>query len=164
MSERPLPFTKFNFKIEISYKDNDKKTQFCGASFSECDGIEMSMIPKTIREGGNNLRQIHLNGPVSYSTLTLKRGMTENMKLWEWFEYVDKKNIKDRKFRTTAEVLLYSNDRERVNAYFKLKGCIPIKLRAPNLNATDSGIAIEEMQIAYEFLKRENPTGYVYSD
>ena len=37
------------------------------------------------RVGGVNDRQIHLIGPVTYSQLTLKRGMTSNLQLWQWF-------------------------------------------------------------------------------
>ena len=48
--------------------------QVCSAAFSECDGLEMTMEVKTIREGGNNGRQIRLTGPVSLRPLTLKRG------------------------------------------------------------------------------------------
>jgi len=82
-----VPFTTFNFKVLLSFPNSlsqlaaavsvDEMT-ICRGEFSEVDGIEMSMAPKTIREGGNNGRQIHLSGPVSYGQLTLKRGMTEN--------------------------------------------------------------------------------------
>ena len=37
----------------------------CSAAFAECDGLEMTMDVKTIREGGNNGAQIRLTGPVS---------------------------------------------------------------------------------------------------
>jgi hypothetical protein len=35
---------------------------------------------------------------------------------------------------------------------FVLTGCLPLKLKAPALNAQDGTVAIEEMQIAYETL------------
>ena len=46
----------------------------------------MTMDVKTIREGGNNAAQVRLFGAVNYGTLTLKRGMTSNFDLWNWFE------------------------------------------------------------------------------
>jgi hypothetical protein len=58
------PFTTFNFKVELTLKG--KKDFICSASFSECDGLEITMTPKTIQEGGNNNQPIHLIGPVSY--------------------------------------------------------------------------------------------------
>src|SRR5216684_8949470 len=76
------PFTAFNFSVEIT-REGDSKA-LCKAAFAECDGLEMTMEVKTIREGGNNGRQIRLTGPVSVGLLTLKRGMTPSFDLWEW--------------------------------------------------------------------------------
>jgi hypothetical protein len=42
-------------------------------------------------------------------------------------------------------------------AYFKLRGCLPIKIKAPALNASDGLVAIEEMQIAYSSFTVETP-------
>src|SRR5687768_15651138 len=81
-----LPFTAFNFAVAINIPDIS--TEACNASFSECDGLDMTMEVKTIREGGNNGRQIRLAGPLSYAQLTLKRGMTATFDLWRWFAAV----------------------------------------------------------------------------
>ena len=78
------PFTTFNFLVEIEVRDVSAK--IASASFSEVDGLEMSIEPKTIREGGNNGGPVHLVGPVGYGQLTLKRGMTADRDLWRWFE------------------------------------------------------------------------------
>ena len=66
------PFTAFNFAVEINVHGVSNKV--CSAAFSECDGLEMSMEVKTIREGGNNGEQLRLTGPASYGMLSLKRG------------------------------------------------------------------------------------------
>src|SRR3982751_894370 len=76
------PFTSFNFSVEIHVEG--VAMQVCDAAFSECDGLEMTMEVKTIREGGNNGRQIRLTGPLNFGTLTLKRGMTRSFDLWDW--------------------------------------------------------------------------------
>ena len=55
------PFTAFNFAVEINVPG--VSTKVCNAAFAECDGLEMTMDVKTIREGGNNGRQIRLTGP-----------------------------------------------------------------------------------------------------
>lgn len=140
------PFTTFNFKINLRMV-NDKPV-ICEAEFSECDGLEMNIAPKTIREGGNNGRQIHLMGPVTYGQLTLKRGMTVNFDLWSWFEKVQQ----NRDLRASGEILIISSNHDTEDVKFSLTGCLPIKLRAPSLNAKDGTIAIEEMQIVYESL------------
>ena len=108
------------------------------------------MDVKTIREGGNNGKQIRFTGPMNYGTLTLKRGMTETFDLWKWVELMQT----NPETRADAEVVIFSPDKQ-VRAKFLLSSCLPIKLKAPSLNAKDGGVAIEEFQLAYESLKLE---------
>jgi phage tail-like protein len=149
------PFTAFNFLVELTIPSSNQL--ICSASFAECDGLEMNMEPKTIQEGGNNGRQIHLIGPVTYGHLSLKRGMTPNMDLWNWFEQVLAPGGGG--IRATGEVVMLTSDETRsVQARFILTGCLPLKLKAPALNAKDGAVAIEEMQIAYEMLSIQGPS------
>jgi phage tail-like protein len=139
-----LPFTAFNFSVEIVRSDGS--APLVSAAFSECDGLEIGMEVKTIREGGANDRQVRLAGPATIGQLTLKRGMTdESLDLWLWMN----DSLADPSLRADAEVVLLAPDgRERVR--FVLSRCLPVKVKAPPLNAKDGAIAIEELQIAYE--------------
>jgi len=148
------PFTTFNFRIELQYGEGG--TAICDAEFSECDGLELNLEPKTFREGGNNRRPIHLVGPVSYGQLTLKRGMTRDFGLWEWFEAIQQTS--GHGVRASGEVALRSEDGGSDRVRFALEGCLPIKLKVPSLSAKDGQIAIEEMQVVYESLTRK-PAG-----
>src|SRR5260221_7654549 len=145
------PFTAFNFAVEIT-KEGEAE-QFCSAAFSECDGLEMTMDVKTIREGGNNGKQIRLTGPYNFGQVTLKRGMTANFDLWDWVKGV----LQDPKLRADAEVVVLAPDGQTVRASFVLARCLPIKLKAPPLNAKDGTVAIEELQLAYESLTLKKP-------
>ena len=140
------PFTAFNFAVEVDVRG--VSPMVCNASFSECDGLEMTMDAKTIREGGSNHRQVRLTGPVNFAQLTLKRGMTETFDLWSWFEAV----VSDPSLRADATVAVFAPDRTTKRAVFKLSRCLPVKLKAPPLNAKDGTVAIEEFQLAYESL------------
>ncbi|MEH6413444.1 phage tail protein [Pseudomonas sp. CGJS7] len=145
------PFTNFNFSIEIN-RGGDAKP-LVAAAFSECDGLEMSMEVKTIREGGDNGRQIRLNGPASFGQLVLKRGMTDNFDLWDWFG----DSLTDPRLRANAEVVIFAADGSTVRARFVLSRCVPVKLKAPQLNARDGQVAVEELQLAYESLTLKRP-------
>jgi phage tail-like protein len=147
------PFTSFNFVVLIEVKDvTNNGAQLCSAAFAECDGLEMTMEPKTIREGGRNTGPVHLAGPLSYGQLTLKRGMTNSFDLWSWFEKMYEKDQTG--YRTSATVVMRGADQSD-QVVFQLTGCLPIKLKAPSLNAKDGIVAIEEIQIAYETLLLE---------
>ena len=150
------PFTAFNFEVEITVPDLLPKV--CNAAFSECDGLEMTLEAKTIREGGNNGVQIRLTGPRAHGQLTLKRGMTDSLDLWDWFDAV----LLNPGLRADADVFVLAPQRNadgsRIErARFALKRCLPVKLKAPALNAKDGLVAIEELQLAYESLARERP-------
>ena len=145
------PFTAFNFAVEI--KVDGVAMQVVDAAFSECDGLEMSMEVKTIREGGNNGRQIRLTGPLTFGQVTMKRGMTANLELWDWFNLM----LTNQSLRADAEVVIFAADGQTERARFQLSRCVPVKLKSPALNAKDGAVAIEELQLAYEKLTLKKP-------
>lgn len=152
------PFTTFNFAVEIQLPNVQGVSQpLCDAAFSECDGLEISFDVKTIREGGNNDRQIRLTGPATLGQLTLKRGMTRSFDLWTWV-----KNVQQNPgLRAEAVIVMFGSERTTdeddtardVKARFVLSRCLPVKIKAPALNAKDGLVAVEELQVAYESLE-----------
>jgi len=145
------PFTAFNFAVEIRVEG--VAAQICDAAFSECDGLEMAMDVKTIREGGNNGRQIRLTGPINYGQVTMKRGMTSTFDLWDWFNLM----LTNPSLRADAEVVIFAANGTTERARFLLSRCVPLKLKSPPLNAKDGAVAIEELQLAYESLSLKKP-------
>jgi phage tail-like protein len=145
------PFTSFNFSVEIRVEGVSE--QVCNASFSECDGLEMTTEVKTIREGGNNGSQVRLTGPMAFGQLTLKRGLTANFDLWDWVGAL----LLDPSLRADADVVLLAADGQTKRATFRLTRCVPVKLKAPTLNAKDGAVAVEELQLAYETLTLIKP-------
>lgn len=147
----PNPFRAFNFAVEI--KVEGVAMQICDAAFAECDGLEMSMDVKTIREGGNNGKQIRLTGPINHGQVTMKRGMTATFDLWDWFSLM----LTEPSLRADAEVVLFAADGTTERARFLLSRCVPTKLKSPPLNAKDGAVAIEELQLSYESLSLKKP-------
>jgi phage tail-like protein len=145
----------FNFVIRIDTGGDGGA--LCEAAFAECAGLEMSAPPKTIREGGNNSGPVHLAGPIGYGTLTLKRGMSESFDLWNWFDDVHRDDQRHR--RAECEIEVRTPDNTATAYSLRLSGCLPIKLKAPDLNAREGGIAIEEIEIAYQGMHMVAPGG-----
>jgi phage tail-like protein len=145
------PFTTFRFEVVLDLAEPPPgvTNPVCNAAFAECDGLEMTIEPKTVREGGNNRTPIHRIGPVSYAQLTLRRGMTANLGLWAWFAAAARPG---RDPTAEGRVTMWDADgTPRVT--FVLAGCLPVRLRAPALNAKDGLVAIEEMQLVYSGLE-----------
>lgn len=158
------PFTAFRFDVQLvvqNHKQVDLTSPLCGALFAECDGLEMSMEPKTVKEGGNNLEQIHLPGPVSYGQLTLKRGMTANLDLWKWFNAaaggLNRGQDANKRGLTAQGLVTMRDGAGQPTLLFDLFGCLPVKMKGSALNAKDGQVAVEEMQIAYRSLKVKQP-------
>jgi phage tail-like protein len=147
------PFTSFNFSVELRIKDVIPRV--CNAAFSECDGLELTMEAKTIKEGGNNAATHRVAGLMTYGTVTLKRGMTATFDLWDWMARV----VDDPSIRADGEVVLLAPDGVTERARFVLRRCLPVKLKAPALNAKDGAVAIEELQLAYDSLTLAQPGG-----
>jgi phage tail-like protein len=144
----------FNFLIRIDTGDGGP---LCEAAFAECTGLEMSAATKTIREGGNNAGPVHLTGPITYGTLALKRGMSETFDLWTWFDDVYRDGGQHQ--RAECEIEVRTPDRRATAYSLSLTGCLPVKLKAADLNAREGGIAIEEIEIAYQGMRMIPPTG-----
>lgn len=141
------PFVSFNFAIEINV--SGVSDEVASAAFQECDGLEMTLDIKSVREGGNNVTQHRLAGFLGYGTLTLKRGMTaDSFDLWNWFDAV----MTNPALRADGEVVVFAADGQTEQARYVLSRCLPVKLKAPPLNAKDGVVAIEELQVAYDSL------------
>ena len=150
-------FTAFRFDVQLEVSNPPEDLQLtnplCNAAFAECDGLEMTMQPKTFHEGGNNTEQIHFVGPVSYGALVLKRGMTPNFDLWKWFSAAVSNNGRG----LTARGLVMMRNAEGVpTVRFTLSNCLPIKMKAPALNAKDGLLAIEELHLLYRSFQAES--------
>jgi phage tail-like protein len=157
VANEEYPFTTFNFQIQL-YIPNASglglSSPLCNMEFAELDGLEMSMEPKTVKEGGNNTQQVNLVGHMSYSNLTLKRGMTSNLDLWKWFAAATGPTARSTR---ASGVILVKDSSGAKRVRFKLAGCLPIKMKAPALNAKEGGVAIEEMEIAINSFSVEAP-------
>ena len=144
MTAPPRPFSAFNFAVEI-YPDGASKP-LAKASFAECDGLEVTYDVKSIKEGGANDRVVRVPGQAAYANLTLKRGMTDNFDLWQWAQ----DTVANPALRANAEVVLLAADGITERARFQLHRCLPVKFKAPALNAKDGQIAVEEFALTYE--------------
>ncbi|MBL8160915.1 MAG: phage tail protein [Anaerolineae bacterium] len=151
------PFTTFNFEVVLTPTDTGSglNAPICEAAFQECTGLDITMEPKTFPQGGMNDRQTHRIGQVTYGRLTLKRGMTGNLQLWDW---LTKAIVPGNNLSALAEIRMWSSANVPTLTFF-LEGCLPVKFTAPALNAQTGGVAIEELQLVYEYLSLKPAEG-----
>jgi phage tail-like protein len=82
--------------------------------------------------------------------------MTANFDLWKWFSTLYEPGKAG--LRGTTKVVVFAADGQTERVRFVLGGCLPVKLKAPPLNAKEGMVGIEELQIAYETLQLVPPS------
>jgi phage tail-like protein len=156
MSTSPLrmdPFTAFNFVVALidSSSALGAVTSIGGSSvlggFSECSGLEIGLDMEEYREGGNNAGSLHFPTRIKWSNLRFKRGITSRDDLWQWQYGFAQGSVK----RRDGLVTLLDEQKNPVKLWSFTRG-LPIKWSGPTLNASQSQIANEELEIAHEGL------------
>jgi phage tail-like protein len=143
------PFTTFRFEVVLDLDSPvpGLDSPLCDAAFSDCDGLEMTMEPKTVQQGGFNNFQAQLIGPMKFSQVTLKRGMTSNLQLWTWMAMAGQGTVA----MASGHITMWDTDATPV-IEFGIWGCLPVRMRAPSLNAREGVLAIEELGLVYQTL------------
>jgi phage tail-like protein len=131
----------------------------CRGSFAEVGGLEATMEPKVVSEGGRNYGPRQRVGTVSFATVVLKRGMTQIRDLWKWWELFAGANAANGVYaparsRCNVRVSLAHPDR-RILLTWTLANAMPVKFKAGDLTARGTEVAIEELHIVHEGLRLE---------
>jgi phage tail-like protein len=155
--QRDDPFRTYNFIITfIDSSSSSIATQKGSAigGFSECSGLEMSLQTEDYQEGGNNATTLKFPKHIAYTNIRLKRGITTSDDLWQWFfDFVEGTGK-----RKDGTITLRDEQRQAVKVW-QFKRGIPVKWTGPTFNATQSQVAIQELEIAHEGLQLVPVTG-----
>lgn len=135
--------------------------ELCSGAFAECTGLEATMEPKVIKEGGRNYGAIQRAGPVTFATVVLKRGITRSRDLWQWFAMASSRSLYA--YRLDATLTMFDAAGDGVLAW-KLANALPIKFKAADFNARATEVGIEELHLAHEGLSVDvNPQAQLLS-
>lgn len=134
------PYKNSKFKVSI-----DAIT----VGFAECTGLDAEVSVIEYREGGDHIVR-KLPGLVKYQNITLKRGVTDSLELYNWFKAITQ-GQDDR--RDGSIVLLDDAMKEVTRWHFK--SAWPCKYQGPKLNAKGNEVAIEILELACEGIERE---------
>ena len=149
-----------NFRYELVFTENrlaaggnaNSTKPIAGGAFAECSGLEATMEPKVIKEGGMNYGSHQRVGTVSFATVILRRGMTLNKDLWEWFHQVTL--LGSYTHRMDVDIRHLDFDGKTVVRTWQLNRALPVKFKSSDLNAKSAEVAIEELHLVHEGLKR----------
>lgn len=153
------PLHVFRFHVDFftdSLSDGDSHEQFsvCSGSFAECTGLEATMEPKAIKEGGRNYGVAQRAGGTSFATVVLKRGISSNQNLYQIFNSVSTGTFAP---RMQVTINVFDIDGSAVMAW-QLDKAMPVKYKFSDLNSRNSEIGIEELHLVHEGLWSVTPT------
>ena len=115
--------------------------------FTEVTGLSAEVETLTYSEGCMNEFQHKLPTRVKYPNLVLKRGMTTKAELQTWFQ---KSHIQAE--RTTISLTMLDQEGNTIRTW-SFVNAFPIKWTGPNFNASQSQLAVEQIEIAHEGLR-----------
>jgi phage tail-like protein len=134
------PYSALNFRVEID--------GITAAAFSECSGLVSEIDVIEYRSGGEGCAVHKLPGRCKFSDIVLKRGITTDRELWNWYKTVLDGNVQ----RKSGSIILLDDAGQEVLRWNFRHGW-PRKYEAPTLNAKTSEVAIETLEITHEGLE-----------
>ena|SRR5689334_3224440 len=164
------PLFGFRFKVAftrepIAAKGGGTKPSgaepLCEGAFSEVTGLEASMEPKVIKEGGANYGAHQRAGQVTFATVVLKRGVTTARDLWSWWQlfagaaYADESEQTPKNgalaHRLTVRITQMTAD-GKPQIQWRLERAMPVKFKCADFNARATEVAVEELHFVHEGL------------
>jgi len=136
------PYTSFNFLVEIE--------GIISAGFSEISGIQIETEVEEFREGGVNNYVHKLPKLTKYGNLTLKHGMTDQDKLWNWYKDVIRGKIN----RTNVTIFLQDITGKTL-MHWEFSNAYPVKWTGPELKADSNTVAFETLELAHNGLAQQ---------
>jgi phage tail-like protein len=141
------PLTGFTFRLEIEGKISGYFTEVSGLG-SEHEVIDHKVVDDKGRE-----TILKIPGRLKWGDISLKRGITDEMDIWEWRQKVVDGKLKDA--RTNCSIVMLDRDYEDV-ARWDFKNAWPSKVSGPNLKADSNDLGIEELVLVHEGIVRKN--------
>jgi phage tail-like protein len=145
MAEREDPLVGYHFAVDIQ--------GVVTGYFTECSGLgsEHEVIEhKVITPKGQEVI-MKLPGRIKWENITLKRGITSNMDIWNWRRQVEHGDVDSA--RRDGSIVMYNAKLEEV-ARWNFERAWPVKVTGPQPKADSNEIGIEELSLAHEYLER----------
>jgi len=123
--------------------------------FSECTGLEMSLDVEEYREGGRNGESLQFPKGVRWSKLTLKKGLGAGTALWDWhYGFVTGTG------RRRDGLIALLDDLHSPAHIWHFRRGLPTRYSGPSLNASQSAVAIESIEITHEGIYQVPGVGF----
>jgi phage tail-like protein len=143
--QREDPLVGFHFAVDIQGVIKGFFTE-CSGLGSENEAIEQ----KVTNEKGQEV-VIKLPGRLKWENITLKRGITSSMDIWNWRKKVEDGDVEGA--RQNGSIVMFDQKLKEV-ARWNFERAWPLKVTGPQPKSDGNEIGIEELTITHEYIKR----------
>ena len=145
MADREDPLVGFHFAVDIQGAVTGYFTE-CSGLGSEHDVVEHKVVTETGQEV-----VLKLPGRLKWDNITLKRGITSNLDIWDWRKQVEDGTVDAA--RRDGSIVMYDQELKEV-ARWNFERAWPLKVSGPSPKADSNEIGIEELTICHEYIAR----------
>jgi phage tail-like protein len=146
MADREDPLVAFKFGLEIEGKLSGYFTTVGGIG-SESEVVEHKIVsPDT----GETIIQ-KIPGRLTWTEVTLKRGVTSSIDVWQWRQEVVDGKVDDA--RTNCSIIAFNQANEEI-ARWNFDMAWPSKVTGPDMDSGGTDYMVEEMTIVHEGMTR----------
>jgi len=142
---REYPLLGFNFAIDVGGTVKGYFTEVAGLG-SENEIVEQ----KVVNDKGIEV-VLKIPGRLKWGDITLKRGITSSMDLWDWRRQVEEGKVKDA--RKNGSIVMYDRELKEA-ARWDFRNAWPSKISGPTPKSDGNEIGVEELTIVHEFISR----------
>jgi phage tail-like protein len=145
MPEREDPLVGFHFAVEIS--------DVIQGYFTECSGLgsEHEVIEQKVVNAKGQEVIVKQPGRLKWENITLKRGITSNMDLWNWRKQVEDGDVDGA--RKNGSIVIYDQNLNEVARWdFERAWPVSVSVALPRVDSNEIGI--EELTLAHEYIRR----------
>ncbi|NOZ06897.1 MAG: phage tail protein [Chloroflexi bacterium] len=143
---RTDPLIGFHYAVEIQ--------GMVSGYFTECSGLgsEHEVIEHKVVDKGKEII-MKIPGRLKWENITLKRGITDNMDIWDWRKKVEDGDVDSA--RSNGSIVMFDEHLSEI-ARWNFESAWPVKVSGPQVKSDSNEIGIEELSIAHEGLWRVN--------
>jgi phage tail-like protein len=140
------PAIGFSFSLDVQGVVTGYFTDVSGL------GSETEIVEHKITDGSGRDVIQKIPGRTKYTDVTLKRGVTSQMDLWEWRKKVEDGDIVGA--RKNATITMYDQSLSAI-AKWNIENAWPTKVSGPTMSSEGSTVTVEEVSITFEHMVRE---------
>lgn len=141
------PLAGFQYAVEVQ--------GVVSGYFTECSGLgsEHEIIEhKIVNEKGKEVIQ-KIPGRMKWQDITLKRGITDSMDIWDWRKKVEDGEVESA--RSNGSIVMFDQHLSEV-ARWNFENGWPTKVTGPSMKSDANEIGVEELTITHEGMWRVN--------